>query len=194
MEGSRPARPLRLLFVCTANQCRSPLGEVIARGELAVRGVDALIGSAGTHAVDGAPATDQTQMVAKEYRADLSGHLSRPVTRELVSAADLVLCMEPAHVIDIVGLHGGDLRSTYTLPELALDLALVDGHDGVSGEPWGGWLARVSPGRDAAVALGAPSIADPIGRSNRRYRSAGKAIADSIEVIADHLAARSSLS
>ena len=121
MEGSRPARPLRLLFVCTANQCRSPLGEVIARGELAVRGVDALIGSAGTHAVDGAPATDQTQMVAKEYRADLSGHLSRPVTRELVSAADLVLCMEPAHVIDIVGLHVGSEPDLHLqLPQLTL--------------------------------------------------------------------------
>ena len=53
-QGAHPARPLRVLFVCTANICRSPYIELLARQAVGETG-DIEFGSAGTHATDGSP-------------------------------------------------------------------------------------------------------------------------------------------
>ena len=52
------AGPLRVLFVCTGNTCRSPMAEVIARRGVRDRGWEHVeVGSAGVAAFDGAPAS-----------------------------------------------------------------------------------------------------------------------------------------
>ncbi|MBR4360205.1 MAG: low molecular weight phosphatase family protein [Clostridia bacterium] len=82
-----------LLFVCTGNTCRSPMAAALCRS----RGIDAQ--SAGLSADSGNPATDQAVRAAHRHGADLSGHLSRPVTRSLIHDADQILVMTPAHAI-----------------------------------------------------------------------------------------------
>ena len=50
--------PSRVLFVCTANQCRSPLGEALLRVQLQARAPDVVVdvSSAGVSAIaDGCP-------------------------------------------------------------------------------------------------------------------------------------------
>jgi protein-tyrosine phosphatase len=97
-----------LLFVCSGNTCRSPLARVIAEAMVRDRGWRHVrIESAGTSAVPGAPASAQAVAVALEHGEDLSGHRSRPLTRELVEWADLVLAMSPAHVAHAAGLDAG---------------------------------------------------------------------------------------
>ena len=50
-------RPFRILLVCEANVCRSPLAEYLLRKGLSSKGADTRgfeLSSAGTHAYDGA--------------------------------------------------------------------------------------------------------------------------------------------
>jgi protein-tyrosine-phosphatase len=56
------------------------------------------VGSAGTHAIPGAPATREAIAALARRGGDLSRHRSRPLTPDLIRAADLVLGMEAEHV------------------------------------------------------------------------------------------------
>jgi protein-tyrosine-phosphatase len=84
----------RVLLVCTGNICRSPLAEALLRRELERRGADGIeVGSAGTGAWDGAPASEGAYLVGLEHGLDLSDHKARLLTREAVRDADLILTM-----------------------------------------------------------------------------------------------------
>ena len=65
----------RLLVVCTANRCRSPMAEVIAADLLAQPGVDAAVASCG--AMEAGRAASPGAVRAMAARGlDLSTHLS----------------------------------------------------------------------------------------------------------------------
>ena len=109
---------MRILFVCTGNTCRSPLAEALARRFTIERGLsDVDVGSAGTSAWDGAPASDGALLVGMERGLDLSGHRAQTLTRELVTSSDLVLAMGPHHLERIEAL-GGSGRA-YLLTDFA---------------------------------------------------------------------------
>ncbi|HLM19682.1 MAG TPA: low molecular weight phosphotyrosine protein phosphatase, partial [Acidimicrobiia bacterium] len=59
-------QPLRILVVCTANQCRSPLTAAMIARRAAESGVELVVTSAGTQAVDGMPATPPTIDAARK--------------------------------------------------------------------------------------------------------------------------------
>jgi protein-tyrosine phosphatase len=103
----------QILFVCTANRCRSPMAEALCRGLLARRfqcpEADVtlhgyLIGSAGTAATPGLPATEDAIRTMAELGHDLREHQSRAVTPEMVDHADRVYVMTQRHYESIVGL------------------------------------------------------------------------------------------
>jgi len=86
-----------VLFVCTANQCRSPMAEVLFKEFLKSQGQDAgnwRLESAGVHASQTSPATSYAQEVVAEIGLDLSEHQSQAVTKDLVTSFRLVLTME----------------------------------------------------------------------------------------------------
>ncbi|HSH05328.1 MAG TPA: hypothetical protein VLL52_22625 [Anaerolineae bacterium] len=89
-----------ILVVCTANICRSPVGEGFIRQRLAKTGlVDWDVLSAGTWAAHVRPAAQYSQEVMADiYGIDISGHQAKMVTAELIEEADLVLCMARNHV------------------------------------------------------------------------------------------------
>ncbi len=97
--NATPARPPAVLFVCTANICRSPMAEALFKLRLRdVPGGDTWrVESAGTWASDGQRASENSVKVMASRGVDISAHRSRTVTRELLEGFDLILVMEPGH-------------------------------------------------------------------------------------------------
>ncbi len=85
-----------ILIVCTANICRSPMGEAILKKLVAER-VDAEqwhIESAGTWAADGSAPAFLSKYVMELMGMDISTHRSQSVNLRLLQNYDLVLTME----------------------------------------------------------------------------------------------------
>ncbi len=86
-----------VLFICTANQCRSPLAEGLLRMRVGVDNPAWRIRSAGTWAEDGAPITYNSELVLRKRGLDLSAHQACSVNQELVDTHQLVLTMTRSH-------------------------------------------------------------------------------------------------
>ena len=85
-----------VLFVCTANICRSPMAMGLFRRK--VQGLPGWrVESAGTWTIEGQPAASYSQMVLQSRGIDIHDHRSRPVDRELLSKFNLILTMESGH-------------------------------------------------------------------------------------------------
>ncbi len=85
-----------ILFVCTANQFRSPIAAACFSKKLASMewGRGWIVQSAGTWASPGRPALPTAVAAARKIGISLDGHESSVITPELVSAQDLILVMD----------------------------------------------------------------------------------------------------
>ena len=157
----------RFLLLCTANQCRSPMAELL----LAAHRPALQVGSAG-RLPGGAPASRPAVEVLAERGLDLSGHVSRTATPQLLAGADLVVAMAREHVRDAVLMLPEVRLRTFALKDLVRRAEA--GGPRSAGQPLGDWLAVVGRDRTTADLLGASEaddVADPIGRSASRYRA-----------------------
>jgi protein-tyrosine-phosphatase len=95
MIGKTPA----VLFVCTANICRSPMAAALFRAKLqeVVGGDTWLIDSAGTWAKDGQRVSINSAKVMESRGLDIFAHRSKTVSKALLDQYDLILVMEPGH-------------------------------------------------------------------------------------------------
>jgi protein-tyrosine phosphatase len=125
-----------IVFVCTANMCRSPMAEVLCKkmlaerlgcppGELSARGYEIL--SAGTGAPSDCRASAQAVAAMRQQGLDLSGHLSQPLTPGLLEDADVVFVMVQHHAATIAELF----------PEASAKVRLLDPAGGDIGDPVG---------------------------------------------------------
>jgi protein-tyrosine-phosphatase len=85
-----------VLFVCMANQFRSPLAAAIFRKSLEEKGLAGSwqVGSAGTWATPGQAALPSAQAAARVLGLDLSGHRATRLNEQMLSAYDLILVMQ----------------------------------------------------------------------------------------------------
>jgi protein-tyrosine phosphatase len=113
-----PARPLRLLFVCLGNICRSPTAEGVMAELVKQAGLDDTIevDSAGTGAWHVGEAPDErAAATARAHGVVLDGR-ARQVTREDFEAFDLLLAMDAANERELRRLApGADERAKVRL-------------------------------------------------------------------------------
>ncbi len=99
-----PQQPIRVLFVCSGNICRSPMAEALFRDKVAKRGLNGriIVDSAGTgnwHI--GERPHKGTQQVLQTHDISFDGIQARQITREDISRYDWILVMDQENWEDI---------------------------------------------------------------------------------------------
>ena len=121
---------LMILFVCTANRCRSPMAEYLCEKMFAERllcSVDALekhgivVMSAGVSAVEGQPAHPNVAEVLEAEGIDVSRHRSLPLNEMHIRFADSIFTMTRSHRAKIL--------STWCNVDSRLSVLRSDGGD-----------------------------------------------------------------
>lgn len=171
------------MIVCTANLCRSPMAAAFLRRRLDDVSAGVEVRSAGL-LDEGQPAIMEMVAVAQDYGVDLSAHVSRRMTSELLAESDLVLGMALEHVREAVALLPDVLPRTFTLKELVDRAQRVGPRE--PDQPLVAWLARVDAGRELADLLRAPGerdVADPTGGPPAGFR----ALAQELDALLDRL-------
>ena len=91
-----------ILIVCTANICRSPVGEGLIRHRLEkeelLDGGGWTVSSAGTWAVVARPPSRNSVLEMGDRGIDIKQNRATIVSKSLLEEADLTLCMETHHV------------------------------------------------------------------------------------------------
>ena len=100
------ADPVRVVFVCWGNICRSPMAERVAERMAADQGLTGVeFTSAATSREElGAPIDERAETVLREHGYRVDGHKAHQITRQEIDNADLVIAMEDIHVTRMMGL------------------------------------------------------------------------------------------
>ncbi len=91
---------MKILFVCTGNTCRSAMVEAAARKRIADmpdQYKDFTVSSAGVMCAGSSPASDNAILAAEQNGCDLSAHIAKQVTEDLLAQADYIFAMTLRH-------------------------------------------------------------------------------------------------
>ena len=157
--------PIRVLFVCTANICRSAYAEVVAR-HMAGPGAGVSFASAGTYGLPAQPINPDIAVFLPEG-ASPAGFASRRVTRGMVELADVVLAMESVHRMFLLEEFPAVFKKVLTLGQFAEATLRTEAR---------GRALIAEVGRARPPARPQHDVADPY----RRGRSANEAAAAQI--------------
>jgi protein-tyrosine-phosphatase len=150
-----------ILFVCTANICRSPMAAALMRKHLATLGLSGQVEvkSAGVWAREGLRASEGATTVLGRRDISLSDHRSQPMSVQLLEQADIVLVMEEEHRRSLFYLEPKHLRKVFLLTEMVgLSRDIADPYGG----PIEGYI-RTAAHLDELIKAGLPAILKRIG-------------------------------
>lgn len=178
---------LKLVFVCTANLCRSPIAELLAAREGRERGFPVLASSMGLMP-GGRPSPALGVRVAAEFGLDLSGHRSRQLGLAELQSADLILTMTREHAREVVHLDPGLWPRVFTLKQHTEYLR----RHPPNGSTVQDWMATVGPVRRRSELVGRHprhDVIDPMGRSAGVWREVVIDLSDHLSLLFDALVA-----
>jgi protein-tyrosine phosphatase len=122
----------RILVVCVGNICRSPTAEVLLRDRLKDRNIQ--VESAGLAALVGAPVDPVAQSVLVDNGLSAADHVARQLSREMLSAAGMVVAMDKRHISAILALAPETRGKTFLLGRWQGELAIPDPYGRDRGE------------------------------------------------------------
>jgi protein-tyrosine phosphatase len=157
------------------------MAEALFRDRLAAAGIDAAVSSAG-ELPGGVRASAGSVRAMAARGLDLSSHVSREFTPEMVERADLVLTMARRHLRNAVMLRPDAFSRTYTLKELVRRGDAVGPRR--ADQSLDGWLAELHVGRTRASLLGddlRDDVADPIGGPDGLYEETAVELTELID-------------
>jgi len=177
--GRTAEDPIRVLFVCTANICRSPYLELRARQLLGPdSGVE--VSSAGTLGFDSSPVSDTMDAEFARHGTDTAAFRSRLATGDLVDEADLVLTAAADHRTRLLEDRPAAFRKIFTLGQFVASARAAD--PGLRGRDLIDALAHrrvpASPDHD---------IDDPYRRGSEAARRAAVTMEAMLEVLVERL-------
>ena len=158
-----------VLFICTANICRSPMAAALMRARLRNEQPDWWdwrVDSAGTWALDGETAAKNSRQVMFERGLDITNHRAKTVTEAMLKEYDLILTMEPGQKEALRIEYPSLARRVFLLDEMGGGTLAVD-------DPYGGPLVgyrKTAETIDQMLARGMPRIIELAGRHDGRER------------------------
>lgn len=133
MSVDRSRRQERLvLFVCSGNVCRSPMAEHLLNAMLPASSSWRAI-SAGTLAFPGMPATPEAMAVLRTLEIDMAGHVSQPLTRRLVAAAEIVVAMTQSHRAAVLAMDPAAAGKLFLLGRFGIEGGAAEIDDPLGG-------------------------------------------------------------
>jgi protein-tyrosine-phosphatase len=149
---------MRIIFVCTANICRSVMAEGILKKLLSTRpnahhieiqsfGIDVLVGLTPDR---------NSREICLAHDIDIGSHTAQQLTKETLKQSDFIFCMEKEQKQLILSAYPEFVGKTFLLKEY-----------------------------QAYVRFDEVSIKDPTGRSKRHYKACFNEIEREIQRIAD---------
>lgn len=174
------AEATRILFVCTANVCRSPTAEHLARRFATAD--ERLSFDSGGFLRSGVGCPPKLVREAASHGIDLSQHRSRHLDAAQLDAADLVVTMEVGHILDLSSIEPSAATKALPLVQLGREL---EAHPRTLDE-----ILDELGQRDLDDYLRLPShddVPDPYGRSSRQYRQAVEQIDALVSAVVTNL-------
>jgi protein-tyrosine phosphatase len=170
-----------VLFVCTANICRSPMAERLAAAELDGPFSVASAGTRGHHGEDMHPYAAET---LASMDVDPEGFRARQLDASHIAGADLILTATREHRSAVVSLDPTSLGRAFTIPQFARLVAASE-PVGSSGDPAERARAVVKEALRARALLQpvereVDEIADPIGRPREAFTACATLLQDTL--------------
>jgi protein-tyrosine-phosphatase len=173
-----------VLFVCTANVCRSPMAA--AHLGVVVGDLDEPVTVASAGLLEGGhPVTREVLLAMAPFGVDLTTHRSTSLTPAAVQSADLVLGMERRHAREAILLVPAAWNRTFTLKEFVRRGETSGARR--PAEPLSTWLVALTGSRERTDLIGRSpedDVADPLGGSLADYRATAAELADLVQRMA----------
>jgi len=99
-----------ITFVCSGNICRSPIAEAILKkmfGKTKYKS-NVMVHSAGTLSIPTSAAHGYAVDICHDAEIDLTHHLSKHITKEIVKNSDIVFCMAQNHISYLIKKYPED--------------------------------------------------------------------------------------
>ena len=178
------AAQVNVLFVCTANICRSPMAAALFARHVEDLGLEANVASAGL-LESGRPSPPEIVEALARRGVELAApHVSEQLDADMVRHSDLVLGMERHHAREAIVMAPEARARTFTLKQL---LRLAEHQPLPVRTSLASWLTQLDSSRTDRDLVGqspADDVDDPFGGPRRSYERT----ADELDVLTGALA------
>lgn len=180
-----------VLFVCTGNICRSPMAERLFAARIDPA-LPITVSSGGTYGLIGWEMDQNSARALREVGGDPSGHEARRIDAAMIKRANLILCADADHVLEVVAVDPQARRRTFTMREFAMFGAGAADVPATTVDDLAERVSFVDGVRSAAPPLpGAMAdIGDPFGARMTFTRAIARLISETVDGIVAALGAR----